>query len=397
MNLILFDDPGIRQSLLPMVFTRPAAGIRVGILTIAEKWRKRSSYPVSYYTEDYLSRKFPFEGGEDNVFVNGAVCPSEALVQAVEGLEEGESITYEGTIIAGRIKSKKPVGLEELTAHEWQQDLAVISELWKIYKYNAREIKADFGLVTNNRRSAEVGDPHTVVYGKENLFLEEGASLRACIINAEKGPVYIGKNAKVQEGAIINGAFALGEESVVSIGAKVRGDSTVGPFSKIGGEVSNSVIFGYSNKGHDGYLGNSVLGEWCNLGADTNTSNLKNDYGSIKLWNYQQEGFKNTGENFCGTIMGDHSKCGINTMFNTGTIVGVFANVFGAGFPRNFIPSFSWGGAGGFTTYQFKKAIEVAQRVMQRRTIPLTEEDRFILLEIFNQTAKYRIWEEEEV
>lgn len=397
MHLILFDDPGIRQSLLPLAFTRPVAGTRVGILTIAEKWEQRSSLPVSYFTEDYLSQKFSFQGGDENVFVNGAVCPTDALVQAIENLPAGQSIVYEGVIIAGRMKSKRPEGLKELAAIEWHEDLTIIDALWKIFKCNAQEIKADFEIVTKDRQSAGINDPHTIVYGKENLFIEKGASLRACIINAEKGPVYIGRNARVLEGAIVSGAFALGESSVVSIGAKIRGDSTVGPFSKVGGEVGNSVIFGYSNKGHDGYLGNSVVGEWCNLGADTNTSNLKNDYGPVKLWSYGDEGFKKTSETFFGTVMGDHSKCGINTMFNTGTIIGVSANIFGAGFPRNFVPSFSWGGAGGLTTYQFKKATEVAERVMKRRGVPFTEEDRFILLEVFDRTGKYRNWEGEEV
>lgn len=397
MHLILFDDPVIRQSLLPLAFTRPVAGTRVGILTIAEKWEQRSSLPVSYFTEDYLSRKFPFKGGDENVFVNGAVCPTDALVQGIADLLEGQSIVYEGVVIAGRMKSKRPEGLRELDAREWHEDLVLIDALWKIFQCNAQEIKADFDLLTEGRRSASVNDPHTIVYGHENLFIEEGASLRACIINAEKGPVYIGRNAKVQEGAIVSGAFALGESSVVSIGAKIRGDSTVGPFSKIGGEVGNSVIFGYSNKGHEGYLGNSVVGEWCNLGADTNTSNLRNDYGPVKLWNYHHEGFKKTNETFFGTVMGDHSKCGINTMLNTGTIVGVSANIFGAGFPRNFVPSFSWGGAAGFTTYQLKKATEVAERVMKRRGLPFTEEDKSILQEVFDRTGKYRNWEEGEV
>lgn len=397
MQIILFDDPDIRLSLMPLTFTRPVAEIRVGILRIADKWQRRFGQPVSYHTADYLSKKFPLQATDENLFINGAVCPNDELMAEIEKLKEGESIIQNDTLIAGRIKSGDPAELGNLSAREFSGKFTIIDELWSIYRLNAREIKADFELVTRNRQSADPDDPHVIIYGRDNLFVEEGASLRACTINAEKGPVYIGKNALVQEGAIIYGAFALGEESIVSIGAKVRGDSTVGPFSKIGGEVSNSVIFGYSNKGHDGFIGNSVIGEWCNLGADSNTSNLKNDYGNVKLWNYLKEGFTDTGQMFCGTIMGDHSKCGINTMFNTGTVVGVFANIFGAGFPRNFIPSFAWGGANGFNTYQFRKVAEVARRVMERRGMEFSAEDQAILEYVFNLTGSYRIWEEEKV
>ena len=231
------------------------------------------------------------------------------------------------------------------------------------------------------------------MYGKENLFIEEGATIRAAILIAENGPIYIGKNAQVHEGAIIKGSFALCEGSHVNIGAKIKGDTTIGPFSKVGGEIGNSVIFGNSNKGHDGYLGNSVIGEWCNLGADTNTSNLKNNYADVKVWNYPKGGFKSTGQMFCGLTMGDHSKCGINTMFNTGTVVGVGANIFGAGFPRNFVPSFSWGGAAGFTTFQLKKVYEVAEKVMQRRHTKFDTTEKDILDKIFELTAQYRVWE----
>jgi UDP-N-acetylglucosamine diphosphorylase/glucosamine-1-phosphate N-acetyltransferase len=268
--------------------------------------------------------------------------------------------------------------------------ITLIDQPWKIFQYNASQIKSDFAFITRGRESAGVLDRHTKTYGTENIFVEEGADIKAAILNAESGPIYIGKNAVVQEGSIIRGSFALCEGATVNMGAKMRGDSTVGPYCKVGGEVSNSVLFGYSNKGHDGFLGNSVLGEWCNLGADTNASNLKNNYDQVKLWSYAKKGFISTGQQFCGLMMGDHSKCGINTMFNTGTVIGVSANIFGDGYPRNFIPSFSWGGAAGFITHQLSKVYETAERVMSRRQVELTETDKEILKYIFDTTEEIK-------
>jgi UDP-N-acetylglucosamine diphosphorylase/glucosamine-1-phosphate N-acetyltransferase len=269
----------------------------------------------------------------------------------------------------------------------------LIDEVWKIFQHNGNQIRADFEILTAGRKSNPITDIHTRVYGAENIFIEEGVSLRAALLNAENGPIYLGKNSQVQEGALIKGPFALCEGSHVNMGAKVRGDTTVGPFSKIGGEVSNSVIFGYANKSHDGFLGNSVLGEWCNLGADTNTSNLKNNYENVKLWSYAKEGFKDTGLMFCGLMMGDHSKCGINTMFNTGTVVGVSANIFGDGYPRNFIPSFAWGGAAGFTTFQLNKALDTASKAMSRRSMVLDEQETSILKHVYETSSRFRVWD----
>jgi UDP-N-acetylglucosamine diphosphorylase/glucosamine-1-phosphate N-acetyltransferase len=265
--------------------------------------------------------------------------------------------------------------------------------VWRIFQFNPEQIRLDYALITSGKKSSGIQDKHTIVYNESNIFVEEGVSIRAAILNAEDGPIYLGKNSIVQEGAIIKGPFALCEGSTVGMGSKMRGDTTVGPHSKVGGEISNSVIFGYSNKGHDGFIGNTVIGEWCNLGADTNTSNLKNNYENVKLWNYAKGGFTDTGLQFCGLMMGDHSKCGINTMFNTGTVVGVSANIFGDGFPRNFIPSFSWGGANGFTTYQIKKAYETAQKVMERRKVVLDDIEKEILANIFELTTAYRVWD----
>lgn len=392
-NLILFDPLEIREALLPFTFTRPVAKIRVGILTISEKWEKRLNTSASFLTQDYLSKKYKLSVTNDNLFINGALCPNEALLKAITALENDSCLKKNGVLLAARTTTDNIADTSQLKSTEFRGEYNLIDVVWKIFQLNAQEIKADFDLITLGRTSQPLSDPHTIVYGKENLFIEEGAIIRAAIINAENGPVYIGKNAQIHEGAIIKGTFALCENSHVHIGAKIRGDTTIGPHSKVGGEVSNSVIFGNSNKGHEGFLGNSILGEWCNIGADTNTSNLKNNYADIKIWNYTNDEFKSTEQMFCGLIMGDHSKCGINTMFNTGTVVGVSANIFGPGFPRNFVPSFSWGGAAGFTTFQLRKVHEVAEKVMGRKNIELDTVEKNILDRVFEMSAKYRVWE----
>jgi UDP-N-acetylglucosamine diphosphorylase/glucosamine-1-phosphate N-acetyltransferase len=393
MNFVLFDDPVIRPDLLPFTFTRPVAEIRVGILTIREKWEKFLGQPVSAFTQDYLKAKFPLVAQQDNVLINGAVCPDENLVRAIPALKTGESLTTGSLVIAARTPEVKPLTQFNLKPSGYSGNITVIDQVWKVFQHNAQQIRSDYSLMTHRRETQRIEDPHTRIYAPESIFVEEGAVIQAAVLNASAGPIYIGRNAQVQEGALIRGPFSLGEESVVNMGAKIKGDSTVGPHCKVGGEISNSVIFGYSNKAHDGFLGNSVIGEWCNLGADTNTSNLKNNYDAVKLWNYQKGGFKNTGLTFCGLMMGDHSKCGINTMFNTGSVAGVSANIFGDGYPRNFIPSFAWGGAAGFTTFQLDKAYETASKAMARRGQKLTDADKGILKTIFESTASERVWE----
>ena len=282
------------------------------------------------------------------------------------------------------------IDIETLEVFQLEGILLKVETTWDIFSKNGAAIKADFDLITKNRTSAPIPEK-TVAFNSEAIFIEEGAKLPLCVLNATDGPIYIGKNAEIMEGSMVRGPFALCEESTLKMGTKIYGSTTVGPHSKVGGEVNNSVFFGYSNKGHDGFLGNSVIGEWCNLGADTNNSNLKNNYAEVRLWSYETENFAKTGLQFCGLMMGDHSKCGINTMFNTGTVVGVSANIFGSGFPRNFIPSFSWGGAKGFTTYLTSKAFEVAKVVMLRRGIELSEQESAILEHVFELSAAYRI------
>ncbi|RIJ36873.1 GlmU family protein [Pontibacter oryzae] len=400
MNIILFDDPAIRQNLLPLTFTRPVAYLRVGILTLAEKWQQRTHAVVSTLAADYLQHKYNPHAKERNYYVNGALLPSTDILQELSALGFGESVWQNGILLAYHGNYVESNGTDELltiAASSRKKDYAghalLIKDLWEIFLYNGQEIRSDYEMLTEGRQSEPIGDKHTIVYNEENIFIEKGVKIRAAILNAENGPIYIGKNAQIHEGAVIKGPFSLGEESHINVGGKMRGDVSIGPFCKVGGEVAASVIFGYTNKGHEGYLGNSVLGEWCNIGADTNTSNLKNNYAEVKIWNYAKGGFKNTGQQFCGLIMGDHSKCGINTMFNTGTVVGVSANIFGPGFPRNFIPSFSWGGAAGFETFQMRKVVEVAEKVMERRNKKLDEVERGILNQVFEQTKQYRVWD----
>lgn len=389
MNVILFDDPIIRENLLPLTFTRPVADIRIGILTIREKWEKLTGLVTSSKTQSYLSEKYSTEYtiDTDNVWVNGSILPNKELVDEIRALLPHQELVKDTILIALNSGNEKelPVSTNNYKKVESKSDLVQIKSPWDIFSKNDAALRADFDLLTIGKKSLPI-DASNRVIGKENVFIEEGAKVSCSILNAETGPIYIGKDAEVMEGCIIRGPFSLGEHAALKLGTKVYGATTIGPQSKVGGEVSNSVIFGYSNKAHDGFLGNAVIGEWCNLGADTNNSNLKNNYGEVKLWNYAKNEYVPTGLTFCGLIMGDHSKCGINTMFNTGTVVGVNANIFGAGFPATHVPSFSWGGAADSTVYKLPNAFEVATRVFQRRGMVFDEQEQKILTHIFEIT-----------
>ncbi len=389
MNYILFDGPS-RNNLLPFTFTRPVADIRVGILTIREKWEAYLKTTTTTVTEDYLSDKYPMVEMDENIMVNASYLPNLELIEMVKDLKENQAIFKGEDVIAFFTKeAQNDISFDAYDAIEFTQDILKIENTWDIFSKNAEAIQEDFALITKGKTSQPIPASNNII-APENIFLEEGAKLEFTTLNASSGPIYIGKNAEIMEGAVVRGPLALCEGAGIKLSAKIYGPTTVGPYSKVGGEVNNSVIFGYSNKGHDGFLGNSVLGEWCNLGADTNNSNLKNNYAEVRLWDYQTEGFAKTGLQFCGLMMGDHSKCGINTMFNTGTVVGVSANIFGSGFPRNFVPSFSWGGSSGFTTYLTKKAFEVAKVVMARRKVEFSDQDKAILEHVFEETKKYR-------
>ena len=389
MNYILFDGT-VRDALLPFTFTRPVADIRIGILTIREKWEKYLGSTTTTLTEEYLSEKFPMVELAENIMINASFLPNDILSELVSNLEPNQAIFKGEEVIAFFTQdSQEEVNFDNYEIIEYTEDCLFIANTWDIFAKNDAAIREDFELLTEDRKSQPI--PKSVnVISPENIFIEEGAKLEFVTLNASTGPIYIGKDSEIMEGSIIRGPFALCEQAQVKMGAKVYGATTVGPHSRIGGEVSNSVLMGYSNKGHDGFLGNSVLGEWCNLGADTNNSNLKNNYDEVKLWSYETGGFEKTGLQFCGLMMGDHSKAGINTMFNTGTVVGVSTNIFGSGFPRNFVPSFSWGGASGFTTYITKKAFETARIVMSRRNVEFDEKEARILEHVFEETKKWR-------
>ena len=401
MNIILFDSDA-RNHLLPLTATRPMGELRIGILTLREKWERLLRGSVSYITQEYLQDKFPIHIEEENLVVNAGVLPNEKLCRRIEALSLNEALLYNGELIAARLNESQFEQLIEdeevhsLQGTELEADIpvVVINRLWELTLMSKHTIPDDFALLTKGRKSQPVSDSNRIVGPADQLFIEEGAKMECCIVNTSAGPVYIGKGAEIMEGAMLRGPLSIGADTIVKMGAKIYGPTAIGPNCRVGGEVTRSIMLGNSNKAHDGFLGDAVLGEWCNIGADTNNSNLKNNYGDVKLWNYETERFEPTGQQFVGLIMGDHARCGINTMFNTGTVVGVFANVFGAGFLRNFIPDFAWGGdGGGYRTYKFAEACETATRVMERRKMPFTDLEKAVYYHVYDLTMKFRSWE----
>jgi UDP-N-acetylglucosamine diphosphorylase/glucosamine-1-phosphate N-acetyltransferase len=390
MNFILFDNFR-RSNLFPLTYLRPVADIRIGILTIREKWEKYLGQKTSTLTEGYLRKKFPVVREDDNIMINGSVCPGKELVREILALKTGEVLYQGDAIIAMRLQAVELDNLDEEKVDEVNMveskcPILKITHTWDIFSLNGRAIEEDFELLTKNRTSEPISRSNQIL--GDNIFLEKGAKVECSVLNSTTGPIYIGENAEIMEGSLVRGPFSLGDHSTLKLGAKIYGPTTVGPYCKVGGEVNNSVFFAYSNKAHDGFMGQSVIGEWCNIGADTNTSNLKNTYENIKLWNYADQTFVETGLQFCGLIMGDHSKCGINTMFNTGSVVGISSNVFGAGYQRNFIPSFVWGGPSGTKPYHIDRAVAVARKVYQRRGLEFNKIEEEILRDIFNLTKE---------
>ena len=398
-NLILFDDD-TRDHLLPLTFTRPVCELRCGILTLREKWERRLGGTASYITQDYLSERYDIVFADDNYIINGGVFPDDELVARILALHKNEALLHDGELIAARLDRMQ---FDNLTSESSESDHLVAYDLeieylhrlrrpYDLFRLNFTEIERDFALLTADRESAPLNDSNWTA-AADQIFVEEGADVNCATLNATDGPIYIGEGVKIMEGSHLRGPLAICRHSVVKMGSKLYGGTTLGPHCKVGGEVGNSVLLGYSNKGHEGYLGNSVLGKWCNLGADTNTSNLKNNYSPVRVWNYPDHTLVETDQQFCGLIMGDHSKAGINTMFNTGTTVGVAANIYGGGFPPKFVPSFAWGGADGFATHDPERALETGTRVLARRGIEFSPLDTIIMLGVFEQTARYRHWE----
>lgn len=389
MNYILFDG-SVRNALLPLTYTRPVAELRIGILTIREKWEKMLGYTTTTITEDYLEEKYPMVEMEQNIMINASFLPNKELLNAVKNLQLNQAITQNEEIIAFfATQDQEEVDFNSYETIEIESEILQVKNTWDLFRLNDQALRADFELITEGRTSQPIPS-EVMVKNPENVFIEEGAEVNFCSLNASTGPIYIGKDTLVMEGSLIRGPFSLGDHSRVKMGAKIYGATTVGPKCTIGGEVNNSILISNSSKGHEGYLGNSVLGSWCNIGADTNNSNLKNNYDEVRLWNYETGRFDKTGLQFCGLIMGDHSKTAINTMFNTGTVIGVSSNIYGSNFPRNFIPSFSWGGAAGMVTYMFEKASETAKRVFERKNETYDEVEERILKRVFELSESYR-------
>ena len=384
MNIILFDGKEY-SDLLPLTFTRPVAELRMGILTFAERWKLIfQTEKISYLTQRYLSEKYTLQNEEENVFINPAYFPNQDFIYQLKNLKFGEAFYYQEELVAAKTT------LENFQLNNFVKKLDITFESfhiqypWDLFTYNSDAITYDFQLITQGRKSCTLSNTVKIIGDPSQLFVEEGAVAECAILNTKEGPIYLGKNSEIMEGAMIRGSFALGTGSKINMGAKVYGGTTIGPYSKVGGEVNNIIILGYSNKGHDGFVGNSVIGEWCNLGADTNSSNLKNNYAEVKLWNYTKQKFIKSGLQFAGMIMGDHSKSAINTQFNTGTVIGVSANIFTSGFPPNIIKSFSWGGKSESPNFKLEQAFEVAERTMKRRGIELSEQDKKIIEYIYN-------------
>ena len=382
---LVFSDAQYWEDFLPLTFTRPVSELRMGILTFQERWKKLLEMEdIAFLTEDYLQKKFKKPELKESLLIVPNFLPTKIVLEQIKNLEKGEALIYQDEVIVAKL-DMKDFSLSQITKMtNVEKELLFVKSPSDIFTYNHQFLDYDFELLTRNRKSQELSETNNFLGDKKDLFIEEGAEIEFVTLNCKTGKIYVGKNAEIMEGTMIRGGLALCEGSKINMGAKVYGATTIGPYSKVGGEVNNVVIFGYSNKGHEGFVGNSVIGEWCNLGADTNSSNLKNNYANVKLWNYRLSKFVDTGLQFCGLIMGDHSKSAINTQFNTGTVVGVAANIFKTGFPPNLVKSFSWGGMNGDESCRLDKVFEVMEKVMQRRKVNLTDIDKSIISHIYN-------------
>lgn len=383
---LVFSDAQYWEDFLPLTFTRPVSELRMGILTFQERWKKLLEIEdIAFLTEDYLQEKFKKPELKESLLIVPNFLPTESVLEQIKKIKQGEALIYQDEVIVAKL-DMKDFSLSKITKMiEVEGKLLFVKSPSDIFTYNQQFLDYDFELLTRNRKSQELSETNNFLGDKKDLFIEEGAEIEFATLNCKTGKIYVGKNAEIMEGTMIRGGLALCEGSKINMGAKVYGATTIGPYSKVGGEVNNIVIFGYSNKGHEGFIGNSVIGEWCNLGADTNSSNLKNNYANVKLWNYRLSRFVDTGLQFCGLIMGDHSKSAINTQFNTGTVVGVAANIFKTGFPPNLVKSFSWGGMNGDESYRLDKVFEVMEKVMQRRKVDLTDVDKNIISYLYNK------------
>lgn len=389
MNYILYDG-AVRERMLPFTYTKPVSELRIGILTIAEKWEKHLGTTITNLTEGYLEEKFPLVEFPKNIFIDASVLPNEKLVEAISALSHNELLVQNGFIIAFFADDTQEVtDFEKYTPIAFDADFLQLRSKTDLFALNAQALEADFKLLTKGRKSQEIGASNQII-APENIFIEEGAVVEFAMLNARTGPIYIGKDTLVMEGSMIRGPFALGDNSVLKMGTKIYGATTIGPKCTVGGEVKNSVFFGNSNKSHEGYLGNSVIGEWCNFGADTNCSNMKNTHSKIKMWEYELEAYADTGMQFCGLFLGDHCKTGINTMLNTGTVIGMSCHIFGAGFPNKFVPSFSWGSGTNQNTYTLENAKDTARRMYALKSEMFSGVEERIFDVVFEFSERYR-------
>lgn len=397
---ITFFDAGYRDTLKPLTFLRPVSEIRIGILTIREKWESIYKTKSSWDAMEYLSAKFPNLSSDDSLYLYGGCLPTEELVRQLSNLNPGDSVWFDDRIIAFRgsadmwiqAKAGRPGGKRVALDGEAK----ILSYLYQLLSWNGNQIKEDIARLTSEKKSAPISSSVQIIgdltdrEGKQHLYIEEGASVEYITINLSNGPVYIGRNAEVMEGSHLRGPVAVCDHATVKMGTRIYSSTTIGPWCKVGGELSNVIFLGYSNKGHEGFLGDSIIGEWCNIGADSNNSNLKNDYSEVKLWDYATQRFLKTGRQFCGLVMGDHSKCGINTMFNTGTVTGIASSIAVSGFPRNFVPSFTLTTFGGIKKVSLETVFKVAERVMERRKKTLSDTEKSILEAVFTETEPFR-------
>ena len=399
MNLILFDG-WTRPHLFPLTYTRPIANVRVGILTIREKWEKYLKTNSSTLTQHYLQEKFPLRTSDDNLLISGALLPNDALVEAILNLQPGDALCDEYNLLAFRTDNaadlrnffdaylQNPTAALPLRQVHYVGHYDMLVRPYHIFSLNGQEIERDFTLLTQNRSSQPISKTNAIIGDCSRIFIEEGAVVEYATLNATEGCIYIGRDAEVMEGCRLRGPVALCEHAVTKMDAKIYGATTIGPYSKMGGELSNVVVFGFSNKAHDGFIGNAVIAEWCNLGADTNCSNLKNNYSTVRLWNCTTRKMEDSGLQFCGLIMGDHSKCGINSMFNTGTVVGVCCCLFDSGFHPKFVPSFSFGSpVCPYEKYDLDKAFETATLVMARRHLKFDAVEQNLLKKVYELTS----------
>ena len=387
-HIILLDTPELHCSMLPLTFTRPVSELTIGFGTIKEKWEKLLPGSYSYSTIDYLSELFPISSEiKNSLVIMSNILPNNEMVEAINALVPGDLLTLsDGTPIA---MSGFDNPTEATNTKVFDEQAIVLRHTYDIFLNNDKAIKADFENATNSTISQPISSTNTIIGNPDMVFIAERATAEGVIFNTKNGPIYIDKDAEVMEGSCLRGPIYIGKHATVNMSTKIYGATTIGTHCKVGGEINNVVMHPYSNKAHDGFLGNSVIGSWCNLGAGCVASNLKNDYTEIKLWDYHSRRFMRTGLQFCGLIMGDHSKAGINTMFNTATVVGVGVNIHGTGFPRNFVASFSEGSAGtGFSDVALNKFFSIAERMMARRNITLTEPLRHLYTALFELTEE---------